>query len=525
MKKRVAVSVTLFLATVAVFSPLFFHSPDLLEFDSYFHAKMGRLVLEKGLIHSFPWMYFTFQRDRYADPYLLFHIYLGLWIKLLPLSPIVAVKLAMLVLLDLIAVTFFSILKMFDPKWAWLGMALLAAMADSHVYQRLIFVRPHVLSILLLLLGLRAILAKKWWVLATVSFLYAYSYSAPHLLTVVALIASAIFSLTEKRLVWRPFVYSVGGLVAGLVANPYFPNDINFLYIVTFKMAAAKLPIVSPAELMPLSSWRLLTTNWSSFLLFALAVLAVFVSTRKPSSRSLFLFATAGFFFVLLMRSYRFIEYWPFVAALFVASIASEVVCPSPIFGRLMTKAGRLACAVAFLAVGAISFMVAYKQTNSMVRYASLKEVMDVLDREASPGDIVYTDNWAMTMPMFYVSDKVYYLLMSDPQTMYVTYPGLFTLWFAINTGGITENALPVIKAIEARATDPELAKLRAAVESGAVVGRLPDIIRSAFRAKWILISYNDPYAAQDLRPLMAGFRVDIQFVIGNEYFSLYRLR
>jgi len=321
-----------------------------------------------------------------------------------------------------------------------------------------------------------------------------------------------------------PFAYSLGGLVAGLVANPYFPRNINYLYLVTFKMAAPKLP-VSPAELMPLSSWQVLTINWFSFLMLALTVLVVFVSARKPSSRSLFLFITAGFFFVLLMRSYRFVEYWPFLATLSVASIASEVVRPSPLFDRLMTKAGRLACAAAFLAVGAFAVKLAYKQTNSIVPYASLKEVMDVLDREASSGDIVYTDNWAMTMPMFYISDKVYYLLMSDPQAMYAAYPGLFTLWYAINTGQVTENALPVIKAIEARASDPEIVRLRAAVESGSVVGRLPDIIRSAFRAKWILLCHNHPYAGQDLRPLMAGFRVDIEFMTGNEFFSLYRLR
>lgn len=524
MNKRVAVSLALFLAAVAVFSLLYFHSRDLLEFDSYFHARMGKLVLEKGLIHEFPWMYFTFQKDHYSDPYLLFHIYLGLWIKLLPLSPLVAVKLAMLVLIGLIAVVFFRILKTIDPKWAWLGMALLAAMLSSRVDQRLVFVRPHVLSILLLLLGLWAVLMKKWWVVGALSFVYAYSYSAPHLLTVVAFIASAVFSLREKRVEWRPFAFSLGGLAAGLVVNPYFPHNVSYLYIVTFKMAAANLPI-SPAELMPISSWQVLTINWFSFLMLSLSVLAVFISAKKLSARTLFLFVTTGFFFVLLMRSYRFIEYWPFIAALAVAAIASEVVVPSPLFGRLMTKAGGLACAAVFLAVGAFGVKQAYKETTSIVPYASLKEVMDVLDGVANPGDIVYTDNWAMTMPMFYVSDKVYYLLMSDPQAMYVAYPGLFTLWYAINTGRVSEKALPIIKAIEARARDPEISKLRADMESGSVVSRLPDIIRSAFRAKWIILCHNHPYSGQDLRPLMAGFPIDIEFVKGNEYFTLYRLR
>jgi hypothetical protein len=524
MKKSAVVSVALFLAAAAVFFLLYFHSRELIEFDSYFHAKMGRLVLEKGLIHEFPWMFFTFQRDHYANPYLLFHVYLGLWIKLLPLGQLVAVKLAMLVLVGLIAVVFFKVLKTFDGKWAWLGMALLPAMLSSHAYQRLSFIRPHVLSILILLIGLWAILKKKWWLLGAASFFYAYSYSAPHLLPAVAFIASAVFSVKEKRLAWQPFTFSLGGLVAGLVANPYFPYDIRYLDIVTFKMAAANLP-GTPVEMLPLASWRVLTINWFSFLALFLSLLAVLFMGKKLSTKSLFLFVTTGAFFILLMRSYRFIEYWPFFATLTVAAIASDVVVSSPLFGRWMKKAGLLACAAAFLTIGALEFKKAYTQTPPVFPYASLKEVMDVLDREANPGDIVYTDNWAMTMPMFYLSDKVYYLLMSDPQAMSTAYPGLFSLWSAINNGQVRENALPQIRAIEARTNDPEIVKLRADVESGLVLGRLPDLIRSAFRAKWILLSHNQLYSGQDLRPLLSGFPVDIGFVTGNQWFSLYRLR
>ena len=56
------------------------------------------------------------------------------------------------------------------------------------------------LSILIILAGLWAILKGKWWVLAAVSFLYSYSYSAPVLLPVVALIVFVILNDIVKRL-------------------------------------------------------------------------------------------------------------------------------------------------------------------------------------------------------------------------------------------------------------------------------------------------------------------------------------
>jgi hypothetical protein len=524
MKRPLVKYLAIFLAAGAVFALLHFRAPDLMDFDSYFHAKMGQIIMEKGLIHEFPWMYFTFQKDHYANPYLLFHAYLGLWIKVLPNDPMVAVKLAMIVLLGLVAVAYFKVVEALHSKWVWLSLALLPAMVADRVYHRLIFVRPHVLSILIILVGLWAILKRKWWILGAISFLYAYSYSAPFLLPVIAFLASAVFSAEEKRLAWEPFVFSLGGMLAGLVLNPYFPHDINYLYIVTFKMAAGQLSI-TPGELRPILSWQVFTINGISFLMVFLSLLAALFSERKYSANCLFLFATSGLFFVLLMHSYRFIEYWPFIASLSVSTIFRETFEKSRLAGRILKKPAVAACGVVFLVIGAFQVRSAYGHATSLVPYPSLKEVIDVLDKEANPGDIVYSEDWDMTMPMFYISDKVHYLLMSDPEAMRVAYPGLFDLWYCINTGQVGDYALPLIKAIEAKTKDPEMAKLRSTMESGLVLDRLPDILKSAFKAKWIILSHNHGGELYDLRPLMSRFPVDIEFVKGNELFSLYRLR
>jgi hypothetical protein len=524
MKKSLIKPLVIFFAACAVFALLYFRSPDLMENDSYFHTKMGQIVMAKGLIHEFPWMQFTFQKDHYANPYLLFHVYLGLWIKILPASPIVAVKIAMIVLLGLVAVAYLKVLEALHAKWVWLSLALLPAMVSGQVYQRLIFVRPHIVSILILLAGLWAILKRKWWILGAISLIFAYSYSAPFLLPVIALLASAVFSVKEKKLVWEPFAFSLGGMVAGVVLNPYFPNNVHYLYAVTFKMAIRQVSL-TPAELLPLFSWQVFSINRISFLMLFLSLLAVFYSERKYSANCLFLFFTCGLFFVLLMRSFRFIEYWPFMASLCVSVILGETFEKSPLAGRIFKKTTAALCGVAFLLIGAFQVKDAYGQARSLLPYASLKEVVDVLDKEADPGDIVYSEDWELTMPMFYISDKVHYLLMSDPEMMRMAYPGLYALWYGINTGRVSEYALPLIRAIEANTKDPEIAKLRSSMESGLVVDRLPDIIRSAFRAKWIILSHNHTGELYDLRPLMSRFPVDIVFVKGNELFSLYRLR
>jgi hypothetical protein len=514
-----------FLAAAALFALLHFRSPDLMEFDSYFHARMGQLVMEKGLVREFPWMQFTFQRDDYANPYLAFHAYLGLWLKILPAHPFTAVKLAMIVLLGLVAVAYVKVVQAIHPKWVWLSAALLPATLAGPVYQRLLSVRPHVLSILILLVGSWAVLKKKWWVLGAMSFLYAYAYSAPVLLPVVALIASAAYTLMEKKLAWRPFAFSLGGLVAGLVLNPYFPHDIRYLYAVLFKMAVRDLA-TAPTELRPLASSEVLSMNAVSFVLLFLGLLAVLTSGRRISGKGLFLFATTGAFFVLLMVSFRYVEYWPFVASLGATALLREAYADDPRAGRVMTKALAAAMAGAFLLLGTVGAWAGYRKAHSLVPFPAVKEIADILDREAEPGDIVYTNEYAAPMGLFYASAKARYVLMSDPEMMRIAHPGLYLLWSAINESRVGDQALPLIRDLAAQAEDPALARLLSDIENGLVVDRLPAILKAAFQAKWIVVTvYRQAGQIFDLRPLLAMYPADVELIEHNGPFTLYRLR
>jgi hypothetical protein len=166
-----------------------------------------------------------------------------------------------------------------------------------------------------------------------------------------------------------------------------------------------------------------------------------------------------------------------------------------------------------------------YRNSQPLVPYAAVKELADILDREAAPGDLVYSDDWAMPMGIFYATDKVYHVLMSDPEMMRLAHPGLYVLWNLINMGQVSDHALPLIRTIESQTGDAEITKLRAGIEAGLVIDRLPDILKGAFGAKWIILSHKQAGSTIDLRPLLAQYPVDIEFVKWNGPFSLYRLK
>jgi hypothetical protein len=226
------------------------------------------------------------------------------------------------------------------------------------------------------------------------------------------------------------------------------------------------------------------------------------------------------------MVSFRYVEYWPFVASLGATTLLREAYADDPRAGRVMTKAVAGAMAGVFLLLGAFGARAGYGQARSLVPYPAVKEIADILDREAEPGDIVYTNEYAAPMGLFYASAKARYVLMSDPEMMRIAHPGLYLLWSAINESRVGDRALPLIRDIAAQAEDPALARLLSDIENGLVVDRLPAILKAAFQAKWIVVTvYRQAGQILDLRPLLAMYPADVELVEHNGPFTLYRLR
>ena len=469
-------------------------------------------------------MYFTFQKDHFTNPYPLFHVYLGLWMLVFHLPSLLGIKLGMLVLAGMIGVWYFRILGLFCEKWKWFGFVLLFAMLAGTAYMRLSFARPHVISLLVLLLGIDAILRRRWRLLGVFCWIYVYSYSACFLLPVLAILAGTLFSLKEKKLIWQPVLFSIAGMSLGLILNPSFPYNLNFLYVLTFKMGIQHTPFAG-RELISLPGWQLFTAHWFVFVMTFLSSLIALMNARSYSQNCVFLFIVSMFFFVLTLHSSRFIEYLPVMAGLSVSSIALETLKNDRSLENFFKRYLAFPCLIIFSCVAFFNISNGYKKAHPVIPMPELSEVMTFLEREANEGDIVYSEDWELFSPMFYLNDKVYYILGLDPETMKVAHPGLYMLWFGINKGKIGENVLPALRAIETRTHDPGIRTLRTEIERGLLPNRLPDVIKRAFNAKWIILSHGHQGEVFDLRPLLAHYPNDFIPAAGNRFFSLYRIR
>ena len=513
-----------FAVGVLVFFPVLFKFPYLYGFDGYYHSKLGQLILERGFLKEFPWMYFTSQHEHFVNPFYIFHLYLGIFQKLFDWGPFFAVRAATLVLMGLISVWYIRILECFSKKWHFLFLLLLFAVLSASGYTRFSLVRPHILSLLMLLMGTEAALKKKWWLLGILSFLYTYSYVACYLIPLLAIIAGIIFSVKEKKLIYKAPLISLSAMAAGLFLNPSFPNNITYIYEGTFKMAMAPLPFAGREWLSPVG-WTLFSENWPIFTMMFVVIIIALNLPRKFSMKTVFLFTISSVFFVLLLRSARFIEYWTFMAALFISGFLLEFFETKVIPEKILKKYIIPISAVLLFSLGAFNLSTTYKKAAISIPIEQLNTAMNVLNNEAQPGDIVFSEDWEMFSPMFYMCDKVYYLQGLDPGMMRLAHPGLFDVWFNITAGKVNNNVLPFIIAVEKHTNDPEIRNLRIDIESGKVPNNLAGLIKHAFNASWIFLTHGHVGERYDLRKILDQYPNDFIKIYKSQFFSIYKIK
>ncbi|MFH1665680.1 MAG: hypothetical protein ABIA77_06000 [Candidatus Omnitrophota bacterium] len=493
-------------------------------FDSYYHAKMGVFMMENGpFTKEFPWMYFTFQREHFVNPFFLFHLYLGVWQKVFVFNTLMGCKVAMAALMGLCFVWSARVSERAGKLGAVIGVLFLFSVLTPDVYIRLLLVRSHVLSLFLLVAGIDAFFRKRWLVAGILAMAYTYSYVAFFLFPVVIITGAVFMSIDEKKVVWKPAVYVLSGMLAGVLINPSFPHNVEYLYNNLFRMALTNSPLAG-MEWLPISTRDFITRYWYVLALMFGSVVTVFLNRMKYSWKCVFLFSIACFFMAMTMYSKRFIEYWPFMVSLAVSFIFIETI--QMYNARRAVKNAIIAIVgVCLFCYGTFEMVRSYREARSIIPMAELSEVMTVLDKKAEPGDIVYSEDWEMFSPMFYLCDKVYYLQGLDPGMMRLAHPGLFALWQGINTGAIQGDVYPAVREIYRRSLDPETGAVKYAMETGKTGRDIPHVIREVFKSRWILLTHGHYGETYDMRPLLAKYPDQIELIAGNKYFSLYKVK
>ncbi len=158
-------------------------------------------------------------------------------------------------------------------------------------------------------------------------------------------------------------------------------------------------------------------------------------------------------------------SWWPFAAMLCgYALIGYASGTATPLSGRRAVTVMSTAIAVTIAIAPPAGAMFGRLQVETKCLYdlPALRALMQVLNAESEPGDIVFTDDWDIFPVYFYLNHRNHYLVGLDPKFSHAKDPVLWERYVCVSRGDVpaartvelVENGTTVERKINVRLTD-----------------------------------------------------------------------
>ena len=445
------------------------------DYDGYYHIKWSRSLWEgmKGgkFPPEFPWLPLTTLNSKeYVDHHLLFHI---MQIPFAEFSdPRKGAKVASVVFATLAVLSCYWLLIYFRIRFVLVWLVALLASSVPFLFRMNMAKAPPV-AIVYLVIAIGLFFKKKYWPLLPLALVFTWTYDLFVLLIMAAILWTLVIAWTERRFEWRPLVWVILGCAAGLVINPYFPQNFRQLgEHMAIKLTMSGYDTKVGSEWYPYDSWEFLGNSAVACIAMVVGYVAFEPTERRRAHYPLFflLFSTA--LMIMTARWKRISEYWPVFAVMFAAFSLQAWLRPG--FPSYLTRlpehvmeelrpfldgateekadwrewARMIGAAVVALVLGVVLFFNLWQATEEIGR----SEPHDHYEKGAAwmranipPGQIVFNTDWDDFPRLFYFDPTHYYVSGLDPSYLFEKNPDLSRLYDRI-TLGQQDNPGPLIR-------------------------------------------------------------------------------
>jgi len=344
----------------------------------------------------------------------------------------------------------------------WLWAVGLLGVSSPFLY-RMSVTRANSLSLGILALGMIFLLEGKNKHLAVLAFLYVWMYDAFPILFALGVLHFLAVALIERRFDFRPMLYIAGGILLGMIVNPYFPNNLLF----TFHHLLSKLTDATSTsvgnEWYPYDTGQILYNSLPSLIAFAGGILALGLSDRKMDTRTAFALFTALLFCLMFFQARRFVEYFPAFALIFAAFSFTPLLDakPDPVppadapparFPRALVPHLPLLALLAGLAAGMIRTL---PQAQTYIRDSIPKDrfqgAANWLIANTPEGSRVFHTDWDDFPRLFFYDTHNAYIVGLDPTYMQIYDPELYDTWVSLTRGDMQPISYVVSATFQAR--------------------------------------------------------------------------
>lgn len=424
-----------------------FATPDLVGTDGYYHIKLAQVMREQGLRPAFPWLPLTvLNAESYVDHHFLYHV------LLMPFTfgdLRAGAKWASVILPAFTFLSGWVLLRGQRVPYAALWAVGFLAISEGFLY-RMSMPRAQSVSLLVLLVGVHALLTHRFRRLLPLSFLYVWLYDAFPLMGLVVGTYVGARWLLEREFKLAPLFYTGAGLGLGLVLNPYFPDNLIFIYHHLLPKLTHATAVRVGNEWYPYQTWTLVENSGLALLAFVAGTLALGLNKERinvPTATLLFLTVLFG---AMLFKSRRFVEYYPAFVWLFCA------LAWSPIFKSWLKTYDWVGRELPVIMVIGLTLAVAWnvQTTRAEVReskpYQRYAGAAAWLETRTPPGSRVFQTDWDDFTRLFFYNTHNTYTVGLDPTYLQLYDAELYERWVDITRGRVESPAQAIQATFEA---------------------------------------------------------------------------
>lgn len=428
---------------VAILAIIQFATPSLAGNDGYYHIKLAQVMRDQGLRPAFPWLPLTIlNAEAYYDHHFLYHV------LLIPFTYgdlRLGAKLASVMFPALAFLTGWLLLRGQRVPFAGLWSLGFLAVSEAFLY-RMSMPRAQSVSLLVLLLGLHVILTQRYRWLLPLAFLYVWLYDAFPLILGVGGLYVAIKWLLDRRIELAPLAYAAAGVVLGLIINPYFPDNLIFIYHHLLPKVTDATATRVGNEWYPYRTWTLVENSGPALLAFVAGTLALGLNQRRIDVRTATLFVLTIGFGLMLFKSRRFIEYYPAFALLFCALAWTPLLNDWLRQKSWLTKTLPLIMILGLVPALWFSVQDARASLQKSKPYQRYAGAAAWLQENTPAGSRVFQTDWDDFTRLFFYNTHNNYTLGLDPTYMERYDADLFEQWVDITRGQVEDPAQLIVE-------------------------------------------------------------------------------
>jgi len=403
--------------------------------DSFYHVRIAQLMSQGVLIiKKFPYLYFSSLRDNFVDWHFLYHVLLVPFLKFFgePIGP----KILNIIIVGGIFGVIYLIFKELKLKLAPIYAIALFFLMPAEFFFRMSMIRAPALVLLFLVLSLYWLIKNRPIVLAITIFFFVWAYYVASFLVFIPIIAYLFAQIFNKeKLNYKILLWALGGFLAGMVINPYFPHNIPFL--ITQLSVTWNYDVNQPysaTEMNAPDAWWWFYSSMLAAILFFGGIIISLLKNIKLSSVNIGIIIFTFFILILQWKAVRNIEYWPALGALTGILLIGKYI--EEIFQNIKKNWRRAESIIIVILVGIFiyegifhgiwEFWRMEKITNTnTIGIERIREASNFLQEHSEKGDIVFTQ-WDSFAPLFYFNQKNYYVAGMNPMFLKVYNQKLF---------------------------------------------------------------------------------------------------